>query len=145
MQDGDTKMSFDNRQTNTPLIPTNVRSIKVSHIVLSTEELAKVLLDHLQEDEYKDREMLYKVFAKMAKKYSACGTRHRGGDLGFLEHNTSAPELEKAAMETPVGEVRGPIKSKFGYHIFVVTEEEELGDLGNDGLRLPHGAGPGTL
>ena len=82
---------------------------------------------------------------KWLKKYSACGTRNKGGDLGFIEFNTSAPELEKAAMETPVGEIRGPIKSKFGYHIFVVTEEEAMGDLGVDGLSLPAGAGPGTL
>ena len=122
-----------------------IRSIRVSHIVLSTEELAKVLLDHLKEDEYKDREMLLKVFAKMAKKYSACGTRQKGGDLGFLEHNTAAPELEKAAMEAPVGVVQGPIKSKFGYHIFIITEEEAMGDLGMDGTSLPIGAGPGTL
>ena len=122
-----------------------IRSIRVSHIVLTTEELAYVLLDHFKDDEYKDKEMLFKMFAKMAKKYSACGTRKKGGDLGFLEFNTSAPELEKAAMETPVGEVRGPIKSKFGYHVFVVTEEEAMGDLGVDGMSLPVGAGPGTL
>jgi peptidyl-prolyl cis-trans isomerase C len=123
----------------------SMRSIRISHIVLSTEELANVLLEHLSDDEYKDREMLFKVFAKMAKKYSACGSRFKGGDLGFLEHNTSAPEVEKAAMKAPVGIVQGPIKSKFGYHIFVITEEEELADLDMDGLNLPHGAGPGTL
>ena len=123
----------------------SIRSIRVSHIVLSTEELANVLLDHLREDEYKDREMLFKVFAKMAKKYSACASRHKGGDLGFLEHNTSAPEVEKAAMKAPVGEVQGPIKSKFGYHIFIITKEEEMADLDVDGLSLPSGAGPGTL
>ena len=89
--------------------------------------------------------MLLKVFAKMAKKYSACGTRQKGGDLGFLEHNTSAPELEKAAMEAPVGVVQGPIKSKFGYHIFIITEEEAMGDLDKAGTALPIGAGPGTL
>jgi parvulin-like peptidyl-prolyl isomerase len=123
-----------------------IRSIRVSHIVLSTEELANVLLDHLREDEYKDKEMLFKVFAKMAKKYSACGTRNKGGDLGFIEFNTSAPELEKAAMESPVGEVRGPIKSKFGYHIFLVTEEEKMTDMGIDGLTTTgFGAGDGTL
>ena len=87
----------------------SIRSIRVSHIVLSTEELAKTLLDHLGDDEYKDKDMLYKMFAKMAKKYSACGTRNKGGDLGLLEFNTAAPELEKAAMESPVGEVRCPI------------------------------------
>ena len=122
-----------------------IRSIRVSHIVLTTEELANVLLDHFKDDTYNDKEMLFKMFAKMAKKYSACGTRNKGGDLGFIEFNTSAPELEKAAIETPVGEVRGPIKSKFGYHVFVVTEEEAMGDLGVDGLSLPVGAGPGTL
>ena len=122
-----------------------IRSIRVSHIVLTTEELANILFDHFKDDAYKDKEMLFKMFAKMAKKYSACGTRNKGGDLGFLEFNTSAPELEKAAMETPVGEVRGPIKSKFGYHVFVVTEEEAMGDLGVDGMSLPVGAGPGTL
>jgi peptidyl-prolyl cis-trans isomerase C len=122
-----------------------IRSIRVSHIVLTTEELANVLLDHFKDDEYKDKEMLFKMFAKMAKKYSACGTRNKGGDLGFIEFNTSAPELEKAAMESPIGEVRGPVKSKFGYHVFVVTEEEAMGDLDVDGLSLPAGAGPGTL
>ena len=45
----------------------SIRSIRVSHIVLSTEELAKTLLDHLGDDEYKDKDMLYKMFAKMAK------------------------------------------------------------------------------
>ena len=124
----------------------SIRSIQVSHIVLSTEELARVLLDHFNEDEYKDREMLFKMFAKMAKKYSACGSRNKGGDLGLLEHNTAAPELERAAMAAPVGEVQGPIKSKFGYHIFLITKEEEMKDMGIDGLTTTSfGAGDGTL
>ena len=124
----------------------SIRSIQVSHIVLSTEELARVLLDHFNEEEYKDPEMLFKMFAKMAKKYSACGSRNKGGDLGLLEHNTASPELEKAAMAAPVGEVQGPIKSKFGYHIFVITREEEMRDMGIDGLTTTSfGAGDGTL
>ena len=124
----------------------SIRSIQVSHIVLSTEELANVLLDHFREDEYKNRDMLFKMFAKMAKKYSACGSRNKGGDLGLLEHNTASPELEKAAMAAPVGEVQGPIKSKFGYHIFVITREEEMRDMGIDGLTTTSfGAGDGTL
>ncbi len=124
----------------------SIRSIQVSHIVLSTEELANVLLDHLREDEYKDQEMLFKMFAKLAKKYSACGSRNKGGDLGLLEHNTAAPELERAAMAAPVGEVQGPIKSKFGYHIFVLTKEEQMVDMGIDGLKSTTlGPGDGTL
>ena len=40
----------------------SIRSIRVSHIVLSTEELANTLLEHLRDDEYKDnKDMLYKI------------------------------------------------------------------------------------
>ena len=121
-----------------------IRSIRVSHIVLSTVDVAGLLLENLQSCE--SGELMYKMFKKLAKKYSACGSRNKGGDLGFLEFNTSAPELEKAAMLTPVGKVSGPIKSKFGYHIFVVTEEEKMGDTGVDGITgVSMGAGDGTL
>ncbi len=121
-----------------------IRSIRVSHIVLSTVDIAELLLENLKSCE--SRELMLKMFAKLAKKYSACGTRKKGGDLGFLEFNTSAPELEKAAMQAPVGKLSGPIKSKFGYHIFVVTEEEKMGDTGVDGISgVSIGAGDGTL
>ena len=121
-----------------------IRSIRVSHIVLTTKDIADLLLENLQSCE--SNELMLKMFAKLAKKYSACGTRNKGGDLGFLEFNTAAPELEKAAMQASVGEVSGPVKSKFGYHIFVVTEEEKMVDTGIDGLTgTSIGAGDGTL
>jgi peptidyl-prolyl cis-trans isomerase C len=120
------------------------RSVRVSHIVLSTKEVAGLLLENLKSCE--SNELMLKMFAKLAKKYSACGTRNKGGDLGYLEHNTAAPELEKAAMKAAVGEVLGPIQSKFGYHVFVVTEEEKMIDSGIDGLTgTSIGAGDGTL
>ena len=120
------------------------RSVRVSHIVLSTRDVADLLLENLKSCE--SNELMLKMFAKLAKKYSACGTRNKGGDLGYLEHNTAAPELEKAAMKAAVGEVLGPIQSKFGYHVFVVTEEEKMIDSGIDGLTgTSIGAGDGTL
>ena len=120
------------------------RSVRVSHIVLSTKDIADLLLENLKSCE--SNELMLKMFAKLAKKYSACGTRNKGGDLGYLEHNTAAPELEKAAMKAAVGEVLGPIQSKFGYHVFVVTEEEKMIDSGIDGLTgTSIGAGDGTL
>ena len=120
-----------------------IRSVRVSHIVLTTKDIAELLLENLRSCE--DRDLMLKMFARLAKKYSACGTRKKGGDLGFLEFNTTAPELEKAAQGAPVGEVRGPVNSKYGYHIFVVTEEGKMVDTGADGTDLPMGAGGGTL
>ncbi len=111
----------------------SMRSIRVSHILLTTKDLAQMLHDTLKETE-DNRELLERMFKKLAVKYSACASRDKGGDLGFLEFNTNAKELEQAAMDTPVGKVGGPIQSKFGYHVFLVTDEEQLGDLGIDGL-----------
>jgi len=109
-----------------------MRSIRVSHILLTTQDLAQTICDMLKEID--NRELLFKTFAKLAKKYSACGTRDKGGDLGFLEFNTSAKELEEAALKAPLGEVGGPIQSDYGYHLFIVTEEEQMGDTGIDGI-----------
>ena len=120
-----------------------IRSIRVSHIVLTTKDIAELLLENLRS--CGDQDLMLKMFARLAKKYSACGTRKKGGDLGFLEFNTTAPELEKAAQEAPVGEVRGPVYSRYGYHIFVITEEGKMVDTGADGTDLPMGAGEGTL
>ncbi len=120
-----------------------IRSVRVSHIVLTTKDIAELLLEYLRSCE--DRALMFKMFARLAKKYSACGTRKKGGDLGFLEFNTTAPELEKAAQKAPVGEVRGPVYSRYGYHIFVITEEGKMVDTGADGTDLPMGAGEGTL
>ena len=121
-----------------------MRSVQISHIVLTTQELANVLLEHFQS--FDDREAMLKSFAKQAKKYSACGSRNQGGDLGYLEVHTSAPELYQAVMKSEVGKVGGPIHTKFGYHIFVITFEEGMGDTGIDGLTSPSlGGGDGTL
>ncbi len=111
-----------------------MRSIRISHILLTTEDLAQTICDMLKAID--NRELLFKTFEKLAKKYSACGTRNKGGDLGFLEFNTNAKELEDAAMAASLGEVGGPVHSKFGHHVFVVTEEEQMGDTGIDGIRV---------
>ena len=122
----------------------SIRSIRVSHIVLSTKDVAELFLENLKSCE--SNELMLKMFSKLARKYSACGTSKKGGDLGFLDFNTAAPELEKAAMQASVGQVSGPVKSKFGYHVFVVTEEEKMVDTGIDGLTgTSIGAGDGTL
>jgi parvulin-like peptidyl-prolyl isomerase len=108
------------------------RAIRISHIVLSTREVADAVYDTLKSID--EREFLLKMFAKLARKYSACGSRNKGGDLGFLDYNTLAPELEQAAKVAPAGIVQPPVQSKFGYHVYLITEEQALGDTGVDGL-----------
>jgi len=121
-----------------------MRSLQISHIVLTSKDVADVLFEHLKT--YDNYDHMMKVFVRSAKKYSACASRNQGGNLGFLEVHTSAPELYEAAMKAPARKLQGPVHTRFGYHIFVITDEEEMGDTGIDGVNVPSlGVGDGTL
>jgi peptidyl-prolyl cis-trans isomerase SurA len=50
------------------------------------------------------------------------GSKPRGGDLGTFGRGEMVPEFEKAAFESPVGKVVGPVRSPFGWHLIRVEE-----------------------
>jgi len=93
--------------------------IRLSHILLSTEEDAKNALDRLKKD----------PFAKIAKELSQdSSTKDKGGDLGYLLAGTMDPDFEKAALSLKTGDVSAPVKTKFGWHI-VKLEEKKLANV----------------
>ena len=62
-------------------------------------------------------------FAKLAKEYSQDpGSAEKGGDLGCLGKGETVPEFEQAAFGAKQGEIVGPVKTEFGYHILKVTD-----------------------
>jgi parvulin-like peptidyl-prolyl isomerase len=62
-------------------------------------------------------------FAKLAKENSQDpGSAANGGDLGCLGKGETVPEFEQAAFGAEQGEIVGPIKTEFGYHILKVTD-----------------------
>jgi peptidyl-prolyl cis-trans isomerase D len=61
-----------------------------------------------------------KDFAELAKKYSQdVGSAQNGGDLGWATKGASGldPAFDEAEFSMKSGEIRGPVKTKFGYHI----------------------------
>jgi peptidyl-prolyl cis-trans isomerase D len=63
-----------------------------------------------------------KDFGALAKQYSQdVGSAAKGGDLGWVER-ASLVGLGDALFSAPVGEIRGPVKTQFGYHIIRVDE-----------------------
>jgi len=58
-------------------------------------------------------------FAQLAKQYSNdSGTAAEGGDLGWsTREGMVAPELAAAVFSMGENEVRGPVKTQFGYHV----------------------------
>ena len=65
-----------------------------------------------------------KTFEAAAKESSDDpGSKVNGGDLGVFVRGTMVPEFTKAAFAAKPGEVVGPVKSQFGYHIIRVDKQ----------------------
>jgi len=62
-------------------------------------------------------------FAALAMEHSADpGSAQNGGDLGVIERGVMVPPFEEAVFAmTEEGELRGPVKTQFGYHIIRLT------------------------
>lgn len=58
----------------------------------------------------------------MAQQYSECSSAKKMGDLGKFGRGKMAKEFEKAAFETPKGEMSEIFKTQFGYHIVFVED-----------------------
>ncbi|HUI28675.1 MAG TPA: peptidylprolyl isomerase [Candidatus Acidoferrales bacterium] len=66
-------------------------------------------------------------FGKLASdnssdKYSAA----KGGDLGFFSRGMMVRQFDQAAFSMKVGEVAGPVRTRFGYHIIKLTDIKPL-------------------
>jgi peptidyl-prolyl cis-trans isomerase D len=68
-------------------------------------------------------------FEDLAKKNSKdSGSAQQGGDLGWAGRGMFVGPFEDALFSMSVGEIRGPIKTEFGYHVLKL-EEVEAGHL----------------
>jgi peptidyl-prolyl cis-trans isomerase C len=92
---------------------TTTSQIRASHILVKTEDEAKKVLDRLNKGE---------KFETLARELSIDkASAKNGGDVGFFGRGQMVPEFEKAAASMKVGEISGPVKTQFGYHIIKVT------------------------
>ena len=63
-----------------------------------------------------------KDFGELAKQYSSDPSKNDGGELGFIEHRNFPGPFGDALFAMQVGEITGPVKSQFGYHIIKLEE-----------------------
>lgn len=59
-------------------------------------------------------------FEQLARRYSNCPTKKRGGHLGEFKKGTMVAAFDKAVFSGELRKPLGPIKTKFGYHIIKV-------------------------
>ena len=63
-------------------------------------------------------------FAEVAAAHSQCPSGQRGGDLGSFSPGQMVPEFDTVVFSETIGEVHGPVKTQFGYHLIEIVSRE---------------------
>jgi len=87
----------------------NLSEYKIRHILLKDQKLAEKVYQEAKKGE---------SFDQLAYKYSEdTATKNNGGDLDYVRSDQMLPEMRKAVENMSSGDIKGPIKTKLGYHI----------------------------
>lgn len=62
-------------------------------------------------------------FVEAAQIYGQDGTIKKGGDLGYFGRGRMVSEFDSAAFKGNVGEIVGPVRTRFGYHLIYITDK----------------------
>jgi peptidyl-prolyl cis-trans isomerase C len=91
-------------------------SARARHILVSSEDQATDIKQQIAGGA---------DFGAMAKEHSTCPSSANGGDLGQFGPGQMVPEFDAVIWKEPIGEVVGPVKTAFGYHLVEVLERED--------------------
>ena len=77
------------------------------------------------------------TFEDAAAAHSTCPSKDAGGDLGNFTRGQMVPEFEEAVFNMNNGEVSGPVKTQFGYHLIKLenlqpSKESEYEEVKNE-------------
>ena len=85
-----------------------VDKVHCSHILVKTEQEAKVIYDQLNKGGN---------FSQIAIQKSLCPSGKKGGDLGTFGRGKMVREFESAAFSLQKGQISQPVRTEFGWHI----------------------------
>ncbi len=102
-------------------------TVSASHILVDTEDEANALLTKIKAGEI--------TFADAAAENSKCPSSRNGGSLGEFSRGQMVPEFDEACFTMEVGELRGPIKTQFGYHLIQLDAKNDAKPLAFSDVR----------
>lgn len=112
--DADLKKEYDAMIANTK----DDKEVRARHILLSGEAEAKDAKKQLDSG---------KKFEDVARDFSKDSvSAKQGGDLGYFTKDKMVKEFADAAFAMKKGEVSGPVKSGFGWHIIKVEDVRKV-------------------
>jgi len=100
--------------------PADKDYVHASHILLQSDQENPELRQRLQSIQ-DSIETGAASFEQMARRYSQDQSASDGGDLGWFSRGTMADRFEEAAFNASAGELVGPVRSEFGYHLIRVS------------------------
>jgi len=120
IKDADVKNFYKDHKEKEFMTPADgADTMRASHILIGVDkksdgkkELAKAneLCAQLKKDPA--------AFGKLAYENSACPSgKQANGSLGAFQKGMMVPEFEKAVQALKPGQISGPVKTQFGYHI----------------------------
>jgi peptidyl-prolyl cis-trans isomerase D len=116
--DAQLKTYFDDQQLKTPERFAQPEQRRVSHILFAVSDPKDDAAAKAKAEAVLKRALAGEDFGKLAKEFSQDpGSAAQGGDLGWSERKVWVPPFADAAYSMHVGEIRGLVKTQFGYHI----------------------------
>ncbi|GAB4267637.1 MAG: peptidylprolyl isomerase [Candidatus Rifleibacteriota bacterium] len=88
---------------------------RARHILVETKKQCLSLLDAINEGQ---------SFEELAKTHSKCPSGKNGGDLGEFSPGMMVKEFDKVVFSGDVGEVYGPIQTRFGFHLIEILSRD---------------------
>lgn len=92
-----------------------VNKVNASHILVKTETEALACITYMRQG---------KTFEELAKEKSLCPSGKKGGILGWFGRGQMVKEFENAAFSGKKGQVVGPVKTQFGYHLIRINDTD---------------------
>ena len=100
-----------------------INQTNIRHILISPNEIIDDATAKQQLEEALEKIRGGEDFAEQAKLISDDpGTANQGGDLGWAETDSYAPEFQATADAAEIGTISEPFRSQFGWHILEVVD-----------------------
>ena len=96
-------------------------TVNASHILVDSEEKAKEISEEINAGKI--------TFEEAAKANSSCPSSQNGGSLGQFGKGQMVPEFDTAVFAMSVGEISGPVKTQFGYHLIKLNGKTEASEI----------------
>jgi peptidyl-prolyl cis-trans isomerase SurA len=115
--------------------PQMVQQQRVRHILIRVNEGTSEADAKQRLEQVRDRIANGAKFEDQAKLYSEDSSNSRGGELGWVSPGDTVPEFERAMQALKIGEISGPVRSPFGWHL-VQVEETRSQDVSGEREKL---------